>query len=62
MTRQFGGTALWSLGLMAHRIYGSGHDESRLGSGVWTRYRGRNNRSLRIFSAYRPTPKHRVVH
>lgn len=40
---------------MAHRIYGSGYDLSKLGRWIWTCYRGRNNTSLRIFSAYRPT-------
>jgi predicted ATP-grasp superfamily ATP-dependent carboligase len=40
---------------MAHRIYGYGHDECSMGRWVWTRFRGRHNTSLRIFSAYRPT-------
>jgi hypothetical protein len=56
LVRQFGGTGLWSLGLMSHRIYGSGRDQSNLGRWAWTRYRGRNSTSVTIFMSYRPTP------
>jgi hypothetical protein len=33
-----------------------GKDNSNLGRWVWTRYRGRNNQTLRIIAAYRPNP------
>jgi len=51
---QYGGTALFSLGSAAHRVVGKGSDPSKLGRWTWTRYRGRNNITLRIISAYRP--------
>ncbi len=53
---QYGGTALFSIGKAAHRIISKGIDPTNLGRWVWVRYRGRNNQTLRIFSAYRPNP------
>jgi hypothetical protein len=54
--RQFGGTALFSIGTAAHRVAEKGQDSSNLGRWCWTRYRGRNNHTLRIISAYCPNP------
>jgi hypothetical protein len=55
-THQYGGVAMWSIGKASHRVIGQGRDPSGLGRWVWTRYRGRNNVTLRIFTAYRPNP------
>jgi hypothetical protein len=55
-TRQFGGTAIFSMGPAAHRVVDKGADPSNLGRWTWTRYRGKNNYTLRIISAYRPNP------
>ena len=54
--RQFGGTAVFSIGPAAHRVADKGADTSNLGRWSWTRYRGKNNQTLRIISAYRPNP------
>ncbi len=54
--RQFGGTALFSIDNAAHRAVDKGMDASKLGRWVWTRYRGKNNQTLRIVVAYRPNP------
>jgi hypothetical protein len=53
---QHGGTALFSINKSAHRVCGKGVDPSLLGWWCWTRYKGRNNHSLRVISAYRPNP------
>jgi len=47
--------ALWSLGSMANRFSGKGHDPSCLGRWVWARYGGRNSTNLRIFTPHRPS-------
>jgi hypothetical protein len=47
---------MWSIGKAAHRVIGQGKDPTGLGRWIWTRYRGRNNTTLKIFSAYRPKP------
>lgn len=52
--RQFGGTALFGIGPAAHRVAEKGADTTNLGRWSWTRYRGKNNQTLRIISAYRP--------
>jgi hypothetical protein len=54
--KQFGGTALFSIGTVTHRIAGKGVDTSLLGRWSWTLYKGKNNQSLKIDSAYRPNP------
>jgi hypothetical protein len=54
--RKFGGTALFSINKASHRVVEKGKDNSNLGRWVWTRYRGRNNQTLRIIAAYRPNP------
>ncbi len=53
---QAGGTCLFSINQAAHRTIESGKDTSGLGRWTWTRYRGRNQVSLRVISAYRPVP------
>jgi hypothetical protein len=35
---------------------GKAIDQTKLGRWVWVRYRGRNNYTLQIFSAYHPNP------
>jgi hypothetical protein len=52
--RQFGGTALFSIGPAAHRVAEKGGDPSNLGRWSWTRYQGKNNQTLRIITAYWP--------
>jgi hypothetical protein len=39
-----------------HRVISKGADPNRMGRWCWTRYRGRNNHTLRIFSCYCPSP------
>ena len=52
-TYQVGGVLLWSINNTAHRVIKSGSDSSNMGRWCWTTYRGRNNTSLRVISAYR---------
>jgi len=54
--RQFGGTALFSINQVAHRVVEKGSDETNLGRWTWTRYQGRNSQTLRVVVAYRPNP------
>ena len=49
---QYGGTAVWTRNSMVHRVASSGQD--RYGRWAWTRFRGTNNRCLRVVAAYRP--------
>ena len=51
---QHGGVTLWSINKAAHRVTTSGQDTDGLGRWTWTQYRGRNNVSLRVVTAYRP--------
>jgi hypothetical protein len=50
---QWGGTAQISRGQAAFRVMESGRDPTRLGRWVWTLYRGKGNRRLRVVTAYR---------
>jgi hypothetical protein len=54
--KQWGGTALFSLDQAAHRVVEKGSDNSQLGRWCWTKYMGKNNHLLRIYSAYCPNP------
>ncbi len=54
--KQFGGTALLSLGSVVHHITGTGSDPSGLGRWTWSLYRGKNQRLLKVYTAYRPNP------
>jgi hypothetical protein len=54
--RQWGGSALFSLNQVAHRVVDKGWDPTNMGRWCWTKFRGRNNHCLRIFSAYCPNP------
>jgi hypothetical protein len=54
---QWGGTAQISRGQAAFRVMESGRDPTRLGRWVWTLYRGKGNRRLRVVTAYRPCKK-----
>jgi hypothetical protein len=51
---QAGGVTLWGMNEGAHRVMDSGRDCRGLGRWAWTRYRGRNNMSLRVVTVYRP--------
>jgi hypothetical protein len=53
---QYGGTAVWSIDKTVHRVISQGKDTSMLGRWSWTRYRGRDNQTLRVIAAYRPNP------
>jgi len=52
--QQYGGCDNWSIDKAAYRILSRGSDKSGLGRWCWTRYRGKNNKSLRVVAAYRP--------
>jgi hypothetical protein len=56
MTRQFGGTAIFSIGKASHRVVEEGCNNTKLGRWTWTRYKGKNNHTLRVISGYRPNP------
>jgi hypothetical protein len=49
-----GGVTLWNINKAAHRVTTSGQDTDGLGRWAWTQYRGRNQVSLRVVTAYRP--------
>ena len=51
---QAGGVSLWSINKGAHRVMDNDRDFRGLGRWAWTRYRGRNNVSLRVVTVYRP--------
>jgi hypothetical protein len=53
---QWGGTALFTINKASHRVISKGKDDTKLGRWRWTRFRGENNNTLRIFSAYGPNP------
>jgi hypothetical protein len=53
---QWGGSALFSLNQAAHRVVDKGWDPTNMGRWCWTKFRGRNDHCLRIFSAYCPNP------
>jgi len=53
---QHGGTALFSTNQSAHQVHCKGVDPSMLGRWCWTKYKGRNNHTLCIISAYWPNP------
>jgi hypothetical protein len=52
--RQWRGTALFTLNKASHRVISKGKDDTKLGRWCWTRFRGKNNNTLRIFLAYGP--------
>jgi hypothetical protein len=54
--QQFGGTAIFSINKASHWVIGKGQDESKLGRWCWTRYRGKQDHTLRKITAYRPNP------
>ena len=51
---QPGGCITLSLGPASHRVTSKGMDDAKLGRWTWTRYKGTNNISLRVITAYRP--------
>ncbi|MFN9981032.1 MAG: hypothetical protein ACK53Y_13985, partial [bacterium] len=54
--KQWGGTALFSINKAAHRVIAKGIDPLNLGRWCWSKYQGRNNCTLKVFSAYCPNP------
>ena len=54
--RQYGGTAQFSRGEAIARECEQGNDFRNLGRWVWQKYRGKNNKILRVVTAYRPNP------
>jgi hypothetical protein len=55
--RQYGGTAQISRGNAALKYQQSGHDPRGLGRWTWQKYRGKDNKTMRIITAYRPNYK-----
>ncbi len=51
---QYGGTASFRIGPAAHRAVEKGCDPTNLARWTWTRYRGKNNQTLWVTTAYRP--------
>ena len=51
---QWGGTALLTTGLSTSRIHSHGKDPRQLGRWCWTKYTGKSNLILNIYSIYRP--------
>lgn len=49
-----GGAMTLSIGRTSHRIHSKGKDPTGLGRWCWTKYRGTQQISLRIITAYRP--------
>jgi hypothetical protein len=54
--RQWGGNAIFSIDKAAHRVIEKGSDPLKLGRWCWTKYRGKDNQTLRIYCAYCPNP------
>jgi hypothetical protein len=54
LKQQWGGTALLCCNKVVHRIIGKGIDNTKLGHWRWTRFCGKHNKTLRIYSAYCP--------
>jgi hypothetical protein len=54
--KQFGGTAIFTINDISHRVIAKGKDESQLGRWSWTALRGKQGQTLTIISAYRPNP------
>ena len=54
--RQYGGTAQFCRGTALARECERGEDFRNLGRWVWQRFRGKNNKILRVITAYRPNP------
>ena len=52
--QQFGGTSVTSTGSCINRDLEQGEDPSGLGRWAWHKYRGKDNLTLRVVSAYRP--------
>ena len=51
---QRGGVAMITVGSMTYRKIKTGFDQSKLGRWQWTRYRGAQDRVLRVVNVYRP--------
>lgn len=45
-TRQFGGTAIFSIGKASHKVVEKGYNNTKLSRWTWTRYKGKNNHTL----------------
>ena len=51
---QPGGCITLSIGAASHRVESKGEDSSKLGRWAWTKFKGINNITLRVITAYRP--------
>ncbi len=54
--KQYGGTAIFTINNIAHRVADKGCDGSGLGRWSWTKLRGKKGHILTIITAYRPNP------
>ena len=54
--KQYGGVAILAYGETSFYAAGSGIDPSKMGRWCWTRYRGKDEKYLRVVSFYRPVP------
>jgi hypothetical protein len=54
--KQFGGTVIFTINEIAHRVVEKGKDNLLLGRWSWTKLRGKNGHTLVIITAYRPNP------
>jgi hypothetical protein len=54
--KQYGGTALFTINDIAHRVVDKGRDNTNLGRWCWTTLRGKNCHTITIITAYRPNP------
>jgi hypothetical protein len=54
--RQFGGTAIFTINHIAHRVVEKRYDNTQLCRWSWTKFRGKNGHILTIITAYRPNP------
>jgi len=55
-THQYGGTAIFSINHLAHRVIEKGGDNTALGRWTWTKYQGKKGQTLRIVAGYRLNP------
>jgi len=51
---QRGGTCSAAVGQIAHRINKVGKDKKGLGRWVWLEFKGRENHTIRVYTAYKP--------
>ncbi len=54
--KQYGGTAIFTVNDISHKVIARGKDNSNLGRWCFTTLRGKNNQLLTIITAYCPNP------